>query len=285
VAGETRRAVLAQPEWLRGLSVAQRLPAEARVVFTGCGTSFHAAQTGGRAVQALEAVLAPPEADLMVCVSHEGATPLTLEAARAFPGPKWLVTGAADSPLAELAEEVVVCTPELERSWCHTASYTCAVAALAALRGDDVSWLAGAVEAALGELAVAPEQPKILVAGAGRDWPTAQEAVLKLREGAWVSAGAHHTEQLLHGHLAAVDETVRAYVLEGEGRAAERARDAVAALQALGCETTLVPTRHPAVDIVQFQLLTLAIAEARGIDPDTIHRDDERWARARAAYD
>jgi glucosamine--fructose-6-phosphate aminotransferase (isomerizing) len=277
--------VLAQPEWLRGLSVAQRLPAEARVVFTGCGTSFHAAQTGGRAVQPLEAVLAPPEADLMVCVSHEGATPLTLEAARAFPGPKWLVTGATDSPLAELAEEVVVCTPELERSWCHTASYTCAVAALAALRGDDVSWLAGAVEAALGELAVAPEQPKILVAGAGRDWPTAQEAVLKLREGAWVSAGAHHTEQLLHGHLAAVDETVRAYVLEGEGRAAERARDAVAALQALGCETTLVPTRHPAVDIVQFQLLTLAIAEARGIDPDTIHRDDERWARARAAYD
>ena len=54
--------------------------------------------------------------------------------------------------------------------------------------------------------------------------------MLKLREGAWVSAGAHHTEQLLHGHLAAIDETVRAYVLEGEGRAAERARDAVAAL-------------------------------------------------------
>ena len=72
---------------------------------------------------------------------------------------------------------------------------------------------------------------KILVAGAGRDWPTAQEAVLKLREGAWVSAGAHQTEQLLHGHLAAVDETTRAYVLEGEGRAAERAREAARALE------------------------------------------------------
>ena len=129
-----------------------------------------------------------------------------------------------------------------------------------------------------------PSQTKILVAGAGRDWPTAQEAVLKLREGAWVSAGAHHTEQLLHGHLAAIDETVRAYVLEGEGRAAERAHDAVAALRELGCETTLVPTRHPVVDIVRFQLLTLALAEARGIDPDRIHRDDPRWERARAAY-
>ena len=92
----------------------RRLPEGARVVFTGCGTSFHAAQTGGWAVQALEAVLAPPDADLMVCVSHEGSTPLTLEAARAFRGPVWLVTGAADSPLAELADEVVVCTPEVE---------------------------------------------------------------------------------------------------------------------------------------------------------------------------
>jgi glucosamine--fructose-6-phosphate aminotransferase (isomerizing) len=129
-----------------------------------------------------------------------------------------------------------------------------------------------------------PTRPKFLVAGAGRDWPTAQEAVLKLREGAWASAGAHHTEQLLHGHLAALDETVRAYVLEGEGRAAGRAADAAAALRELGCETTLVPTSHPVVDIVRFQLLTLALAEARGIDPDLIHRDHERWARARAAY-
>jgi glutamine---fructose-6-phosphate transaminase (isomerizing) len=283
--GETRRAMLAQPEWLRSVPVARRLPDGARVVFVGCGTSFHAAQTGGWAVQSLEAVLAPPDADLMVCVSHEGATPLTVEAAGAFFGPKWLVTGAADSPLADLADEVIVATPELERSWCHTASYTCAVAALAALRGEDIAWLPDAVQAVLDEpVGAAPEQAKILVAGAGRDWPTAQEGVLKLREGAWVSAGAHHTEQLLHGHLAAVDGGVRAYVLEGEGRGAERAADAVAALRALGCETTLVPTRHPVVDIVRFQLLALAIADAHGVDPDPIHRDHEPWARARAAY-
>jgi glucosamine--fructose-6-phosphate aminotransferase (isomerizing) len=284
MSGETRRTLFAQPDWLRAVPRDRRLPEGARVVFAGCGTSFHAAQTGGWAVQAFEAVLSPPEADLMVCVSHEGGTRMTVEAAEAFFGPKWLVTGAGDSPLAELADEVIVATPEVEASWCHTGSYVCAVAAIAALRGEDVVWLPGAVEAALAFSEPLPTQSKILVAGAGPDWPTAQEAVLKLREGAWVSAGAHHTEQLLHGHLAAVDESVRAYVLEGEGRAAERARDAVAALEALGCETTLVPTRHPAVDIVRFQLLTLAIAESRGIDPDRIRRDDERWARARAAY-
>jgi glucosamine--fructose-6-phosphate aminotransferase (isomerizing) len=281
----TRAAIAAQPEWLRAVPRDRRLP-QGRVVFTGCGTSFHAAQTGGFAVQALEAVLAPPEADVLVVLSHEGDTPLSLEAARAFDGPRWLVTAKPESPLGELCEEVVVATPEVERSWCHTVSYTCAVATLAALRGEDVDWLPDAVaEALAGPRLPVPEQDRIMVVGAGRDWPTAQEAVLKIREGTHVAAAAHHTEQLLHGHLAAVDERVRAFVLEGQGRAAERAREAARALEILGCETTLLPTRHPVVDIVPFQLLTVDLAEARGVDPDRIRRNEDRWERARAAYE
>ena len=281
-----RAALAVQPAWLRRVPErvgGRRLP-EGRVVHVGCGTSFHAAQTGGTAVQALEAVLSPPEADLMVCVSHEGETELTLEAARAFDGSTWLVTGKEESPLAELADEVLVVTPEIERSWCHTASYTCAVAALAVLRGEDVSGLPDAVDVAIGDPFPVSEHERWLVAGAGRDWPTAQEAVLKLREGSFVAAEAHHTEQLLHGHLAAVDETVRCFVLEGSGRAADRARQAIAALDELGCDVTLVPTEHPVADIVRFQALTLALANAKGIDPDWIHRDDERWKRAAARH-
>jgi glutamine---fructose-6-phosphate transaminase (isomerizing) len=280
----TRKAIAAQPEWLRGVPTDRRLP-EGRTLFTGCGTSFHAAQTGGEAVQALELVLRPREADVLVAISHEGETPLTLEAARAFDGPVWLVTGKPESPLGELAEEVVVATPEIEESWCHTVSYTCAVAALAALNGEDIAWLPDAVAEALNDREPVSAHERWLVAGAGRDWPTAQEAVLKLREGAHVSAEAHHTEQLLHGHLAAVDESVRAFVLEGEGRAAERAGGAAAALRELGCETTVVGTVHPVVDIVRFQQLTVDLAESRGVDPDPIRTDDPRWKRARAAYD
>jgi len=284
VAGEeTRRAIFAQPEWLRAVPTDRRLP-DGRVLHTGCGTSFHAAQTGGRAEQALELVLRPQEADVLVVVSHEGDTTLSLEAARAFAGPVWLITAKPESPLGELADEVVVATPEIERSWCHTVSYTCAVAALAGLHGEDVSWLPDAVSVALEEREPVSAHERWVVAGAGRDWPTAQEAVLKLREGAHVAAEAHHTEQLLHGHLAAIDESVRAFVLEGEGRAAERAAGAVAALRELGCEVTLVPTVHPVVDVVRFQLLTLDLAESRGVDPDPIRTDDERWKRARAAY-
>jgi fructoselysine-6-P-deglycase FrlB-like protein len=82
----TRKAVFAQPDWLRGVPerVGDRRLPEGRVVFTGCGTSFHAAQTGGAAVQSFEAALSPPEADLLVVVSHEGGTTLALEAVRAF---------------------------------------------------------------------------------------------------------------------------------------------------------------------------------------------------------
>jgi glutamine---fructose-6-phosphate transaminase (isomerizing) len=282
---QTRQAIAAQPEWLAQVPTDRRFPDGARLLFTGCGTSYHAAMTGGDAVEALELVLRPErEADLLVLVSHEGETPLTLEAAQAWSGPRWLLTGRADGPIAELCDEVIVCTPEIEESWCHTASYTAAVATIAALHGQDVSWLPGAVADALAApLPEVGKQERLLVAGAGRDLPTAHEAVLKLREGAWVAAEAYETEQLLHGYFAAIDESVRAFVLEGEGVAGERAQAAAGGLRELGCDVDLVPTRHPVVDIVLFQRLTVEIAEARGREPDRIRRHDPRWIAAAAA--
>lgn len=263
-----------------------RLPEGANVLFTGCGTSFHAALGCGRAAQALEIVLgnAPP-ADVLVAISHEGETSLTLEAVEGFTGETWLITGTPEGPIARAVDHIVVATPEVEKSYCHTASYVCAVAAGRALQGEDVSWLAEAVERELSAAALgASEHQRFVVAGAGRDIATVLEAVLKLREGAHVAAEAHHTEQLLHGHLAAIDDSVRCFVLEGEGRAAERAIAVMKALGELGCDATLVPTSHPVVDIVRFQRLTCDLAEARGIDPDLIRWDEEPWDRARKSY-
>jgi fructoselysine-6-P-deglycase FrlB-like protein len=288
----TRKAIEAQPEWLRQVveRVGEtRLPEGARVLFTGCGTSYHAAlATGAPAAQALELVLGrAPEADILVAISHEGGTRLTTEAVEAFSGETWLLTGAAESPLAQIVDRVVVNTPEIEKSYCHTASYTAAVAAGRALLGEDVGWLASAVEEQLAgeQLLPVSDHERFVVVGAGGDGATVLEAVLKLREGVHVAAEPHHTEQLLHGHLAAIDSGARCLVLEGQGRAAERARDVMAALGELGCETRLVPTSHPVVDIVPFQRLTVDLADARGIDPDLIRWDESAWDRARKAYD
>jgi hypothetical protein len=74
---------------------------------------------------------------------------------------------------------------------------------------------------------------------------------------------------------------VHAYVLQGRGRAAERAADASEALSRLGCGVTVLPTQHPVVDIVYFHLLVLALAEQKGIDPDPIRRTSgSKWASA-----
>ena len=138
---------------------------------------------------------------------------------------------------------------------------------------------------ALQQSAHAGADAPVIVTGAGRDWPTAQEAVLKLREGAAIAAEAYETEQLLHGYLAALQPGTRAYVLEGEGRAPERAHELARVLRALAAEVSMLPTRHPVVDIVYFHLLTLAEAEARGLDPDAIGRDPgTKLAGAVGAY-
>lgn len=262
-----------------------RLPEGARILFTGCGTSFHAAIACGPAAQALDVVLGDaPASDVLVAVSHEGETALTLEAVSAFAGETWLITGVPDSPIARAVDRVVAATPEVEKSYCHTVSYVCAIAAGRALQGDDVSGLADAVER---ELAGAPldvsSHERFAIVGAGRDTPTMLEAALKLREGAHVAVETHQTEQLLHGHLAAIDPSVRCFVLEGEGRAAERAFDAMRALGEIGCDALLLPTSDPVTDVVAFQRLTVDLAESRGIDPDLIRWDEEPWNRARKA--
>jgi glucosamine--fructose-6-phosphate aminotransferase (isomerizing) len=280
----------AQPEWLREVPERvgeRRLPEGGRVLFTGCGTSYHAALASGRAAQSLEVVLGnAPEADVLVAISHEGGTRLTLEAVEAFAGETWLITGAPESRLAKAVDHVVVATPETEKSYCHTASYTCGIAAARALRGEDVAGLADAVASELEATPLgASAHDRFAVVGCGRDVPTVLEAVLKLREGARVAAEAHHTEQLLHGHLAAIDPSVRCLVLEGKARAAQRSHDVLRALGELGCEATMVHTSHPVVDIVRFQRLTVDLADDRGVDPDLIRWDEEPWDRARKAYD
>src|SRR2546423_2622477 len=96
---QTRAAVAAQPEWLRRVPTERRLP-PGSVAYTGCGTSYHAAQTGGVAGEALEAGLAPPAGGAPVVGSHEGATPPSLAGPRALSGPEGLLARAPRRPPA-----------------------------------------------------------------------------------------------------------------------------------------------------------------------------------------
>ena len=98
MAGEKmRKAVAAQPGgWLRCRPAGGCRRVAAAV---GCGVVPRGADgRSGRRRARGGAVAA--DADVLVLVSHEGETALTLEAARAFAGPKWLVTAKRQGPIA-----------------------------------------------------------------------------------------------------------------------------------------------------------------------------------------
>lgn len=167
--------------------------------------------------------------------------------------------------------------------------------------------LVSAVEAAAAALAGAS---LIVVAGTGPDQVSARELALKLEETCHIPAVAREVETLLHGHLAAFDARTaivlivsdlphRDALLERastESRAAAElgapvigllGADAAGAIgSALGhvllvAADGLEPTTSALLGAaVPLQLLAERLARARGVNPDTIGREDPRQMAA-----
>ena len=241
--------------------------AGAPIITTGLGTSEHAAMgvagllnealdapAGGgvQSLPALEVVRRPPTGGVLIAISHEGGTKVTLEALRASraAGAKTaLVTVGGGSPGAEIAE-IVVRTEEMDQSWCHTVGYLSPLVAgvvlaarlrdtrpdTAAIRAlldvSDDARPAADVAAALGGV------DRVLVAGSGTDLVTARGLALKIAEGARLPTAAHELETLLHGHLAAATRWTGLVVVLTDSSPArlvhERAARLLGAAKALG---------------------------------------------------
>jgi glutamine---fructose-6-phosphate transaminase (isomerizing) len=231
------------------------------IVTTGCGTSEHGAMAvaallnatfrnrGATATrvecrQSLEAYFDPRPGGVLIAISHDGGTAATLramEAARAAGAQVILITARKDTPSTRVTD-LVLLTPLVDRSWCHTVAYMSAIlagaAVAAALAGEPLD--AGHVERELRENLRAAQaadgaahalinSSRIIVVGAGADLIAARELSLKIEEGARIATAAHHLETLLHGHLAAT--TARTgLVLFLLDRAPGRARDVRAGL-------------------------------------------------------
>ena len=153
---------------------------------------------------------------------------------------------------------------------------------------------------------------RLLVVGTGVDVVTARELALKVAEGARLPTAAHELETLLHGHLAAADrwsglvlvdtgETLP-IAIERAGRVLSAARELRMAAAAILSEERAeqVPAeetpggrivlphtgRVPGVagsllsGAIALQLLTERLARARGVNPDTLGREDSAQAAA-----
>ncbi len=182
--------------------------------------------------------------------------------------------------------------------------------------------LAGGLAAARGRHGsmgnAAARARQLIVIASGADRVTARELSLKVEEAAWLPATYRSLETFLHGHLPATGpDTFLVLLLLERGaveRRAARARQALAAAAVVGIKPAailgeeaarLIPERlTPGGRIVvpdqpgipneaaallgaaaPLQLLTLAIAAARGTNPDPIRRDDPRYLRAAEVAD
>jgi len=216
------------------------------------------------------------------------------------------VTNNPASPLAEVAELSVDVAAGHERAVAATKSYTAELLALLLLiegirAGDGV--LPADERAALEKLPQLAEDvltdsgadelarhyrfaSRMVTTGRGYAYPTARETALKLMETSYLPALAFSGADLLHGPLAMTDLDVPVLAVVGSGpggrsmtdvvqRLGERRADVVTigAADVPGAAGRLavpgVDERYaPLLDILPLQKLALALALARGEDPD-----------------
>jgi glutamine---fructose-6-phosphate transaminase (isomerizing) len=156
----------------------------------------------------------------------------------------------------------------------------------------------------------------VVVIASGADRTAGRELVLKIEEGTWIPAAYRDLETFLHGHLAATDDGQGLIlVLADRDRRGERLARATGALRAartVGMESAAIIAAEAAVDLpteltpagrivipeaaslpasvaaslgtaTALQVLTERLARARGVNPDAIHREVDRYREAAEA--
>jgi fructoselysine-6-P-deglycase FrlB-like protein len=155
---------------------------------------------------------------------------------------------------------------------------------------------------------------RVLIVGSGLDYPAAREMALKIEEGAHLPAVAHQLETIRHGHLAASDSRTGLVLVlpdaEARGKnVVERAAAVLRSGTALGMPAAAIvaadlgddlpadltpagrlgvatSSRIPrtigaALGVARpLQLVAERLGRARGVNPDSIGRDDPRQAAA-----
>src|SRR4051794_76014 len=201
------------------------------LVIVGCGTSEHAAMAGAallgaRARDAFEASLDPQDGGVLIAVSHEGGTAATLAAlaAGAENGARTILITAKDGPA-----DIVVQTPLIDTSWCHTVGYVSPLLALTAIAGAaGAATCARVIEGTLAQrdrfaaaARVLASAERLIVSGSGVDEVTARELALKVEEGVHVPVTPLGLEKVLHGHLPAAGDRTGLVVIRLDPHARE----------------------------------------------------------------
>ncbi|MEV5149166.1 SIS domain-containing protein [Streptomyces sp. NPDC052727] len=270
-----------QPEcWIRAAEQAGRhrgaLPeAGERVAVVGCGTSYFMAQ----AVAALREGAGQGETDAfpasefphgrpydrVLALTRSGTTTEVLELLGELAGrtPTTAVTADPDTPVVSAADDLVVLDFADERSVVQTRFATTALTLLRAHLGLHTDAVVADARTAL-----ATPLPEGLVECTqftflGRGWTVglAHEAGLKMREASLSWTESYPAMEYRHGPISVTTEGTATWML---GAAPDGLAEQVRATGALWIEGGL----DPLAELVRIQRLAVAVAAARGLDPD-----------------
>jgi len=293
------------------------LPERALVALVGIGASEHIARStasawraaGLRAVALSSAELLDAGAavgDVHVALSESGRSAETVGALSAVDGRRVGVTNVAESPLAQVVEDLLLLDSGPDTP-VYTTGYTATLQAMGMLgehwTGKDADWsdLPTQVSSVLAESADVVDSivdrfdsARIIdVVASGTGAATAGEGALLLRESARAHTAAHETYGYLHGPMEPLDSST-ACIIAGHGREVQLARD----VSRIGCPTLLLTTneyvessenlhvfRLPAVasplalavlEILPVQVLAWRLAHGRGLAVDGFrYRQDD----------
>lgn len=248
----------------------------ARVLVLGCGTSAFVAdsfailreQAGFGITDA--AYASEPwtwrDYDAVILLSRSGTTTEVIGALELIPASvrTIAVTGVADSPLAAQVDDVLLLDFADEQSVVQTRFPTTFLLLARSAFGEDMSGLPEEAERALAlPLGIdATRFSHFVYLGSGWTYGLAQEAALKIREAAQAWAESYPLLDYRHGPLAVADDRSLVWMI---GRVEESLVDDVERIGA----TVVRGTRDPLIELADAQRLAVAIAEQRGLNPDS----------------
>jgi len=274
------RELASQPDcWRRAAGMAgglaAQLPASGeRIAVVGCGTSYFMAQayaalregSGQGESDAFAASEFPVgrRYDRIVALSRSGTTTEVLDLLAQTKGTRrTVIIGDPDSPMATMADDTVVLDFADERSVVQTRFATSALTLLRAQLGLHTDAVVEDAQVALAEPLPAGLVECTQFTFLGRGWSVglANEGALKMREAALSWSEAYPAMEYRHGPISVSTRSTATWML---GDAPAGLSDEVHATGARWVAGGL----DPLAELVRVQRLALAIAQARGLDPD-----------------
>ena len=264
--------------WAQAAEIAPRLvdslpgPDE-RVLAVGCGTSLHIAQAyaARRDAHGLAETDAYPASevpgartyDRIVAISRSGTTTEVARVLDARREPSTALVGVEDSPVAERASTVLSLSFADERSVVQTRFATTVLALLRAHLGEDLAPAIADAERALAEPLAADPAAFDHFVFLGRGWTVglAHEAALKLQETSASYSESYSALEYRHGPISLAGRRTLAWTL------GDVEPDLLEDVRRTGA-TVIDGDLDPLAELVRIQRLAVALAEAKGLDPD-----------------